>query len=685
METIEFGGLRFGIEDGKVLLYKCGYLGHEKGWEFVGVHIAGEHKRTHLGRRTAHSSECDRLTYTSHTVNGDTLEIVQNSPNVEVKTVFRKYGDTNAVRVFTEVRNTLDTEIVLEGVSAFTVTGIGKKDIHGADNLHFTRFTQTHFAECQPRRFTFRELGLFHGREESSKRIAFSNSGSQSTNEELPQGIIEDAEERECTVFQIESNASWYYEISDIRAQYYLWLGSASLQYCGWYKRLNPNETYRTVSVALSFGKSAEDAIGQMTVYRRHIAGRCAADESLPAIFNEYMWCSADSPDEARTRALAPVIAKTGVKYYVIDCGWHNEEPGDKVYPYVGQWKESQARFPHGVRATTDYIRSLGMKAGLWIEPEVVGRLCMEMLDYYDEDCFLQRFGRKITVGDRHFLDFRKQKVRNYMSETIRRMVEDYGAEYIKFDYNQDLGLGCDGDGIGDGLEQAANAFLSWADEMRETFPEVLFEACASGGMRLDYKTLSHFSIASTSDQTDCYRYPYIVGNILSAVLPEQAAVWSYPVALWTEDQEQIAAITDEKVALNMINCFLGRLHLASRLDWLNETQFALVREGVEYYNKLSMIKRTATPYFPCGFTQFGDVCVAVGLKTNQKLYLAVWNLGDELKHTIRLTGVRPVSAAVAYPRSLKTDHGLNGNELRVNFSQKYSARFFEIDLSETR
>lgn len=161
METVEFGALRFGIEDGKILLYKCGYLGHRDGDGFVGVHIAGENKCTHLGRRTAHSSECDRLTYASHTVKGNTLEIVQNSPNVEVKTVFEKFADTNAVRVYSTVKNTTESEIVLEEASAFTVKGMGKRGIDGADNLHFTRFTQTHYAECQPQRFTFRELGLF--------------------------------------------------------------------------------------------------------------------------------------------------------------------------------------------------------------------------------------------------------------------------------------------------------------------------------------------------------------------------------------------------------------------------------------------------------------------------------------------------------------------------------------------
>ena len=678
METVEFGALRFGIEDGKILLYKCGYLGHRDGDGFVGVHIAGENKCTHLGRRTAHSSECDRLTYASHTVKGNTLEIVQNSPNVEVKTVFEKFADTNAVRVYSTVKNTTESEIVLEEASAFTVKGMGKRGIDGADNLHFTRFTQTHYAECQPQRFTFRELGLFHGREESTKRIAFSSAGSQTTNEELPQGIIEDVEEAEYTMFQIESNASWYYEISDLCAEYYLWLGSASLQYCGWYKRLKPQETYRTVSATLSFGKSAQDAIGQMTAYRRHIAGRSAADENLPAVFNEYMWCSADSPNEERTRRLAKKIAETGVEYYVIDCGWHNEEPGDKVYPYVGQWKESQARFPHGVRATTDYIRSLGLKAGLWIEPEIVGVNCKEMLAYYGDDCFLRRFGRKIAVGDRYFLDYRKQKVRAYMTETIRRMVEDYGAEYIKFDYNQDLGIGCDGDGIGDGLEQAANAFLSWVDEMRAAFPETVFEACASGGMRLDYKTLSHFSITSTSDQTDYCKYPYIVGNILSAVLPEQAAVWSYPVGLWTENKAQVQAkITDEQVALNMINCFLGRMHLASRLDLLTDTQFALVAEGVEYYNRLKAIKREAVPFFPCGFTRFAADSVAAGLQMRDTVYLAVWGLKTE---TVTVPIPKTVQAMkIAYPSASKATVTSADTMLTVQFPAPKQAVFLEL------
>jgi alpha-galactosidase len=428
-----------------------------------------------------------------------------------------------------------------------------------------------------------------------------------------------------------------------------------------------------------------------MTKYRRHIAGKSVVDAYLPAIFNEYMHLSWDSPTAENTKKLAPIVAKTGVEYYVIDCGWHNEEPGNIIYPFVGQWKESKARFPEGVRKTTDYIRSLGMKAGLWIEPEIIGCQCQEMLDYYDDDCFLQRNGKRLCIMGRHFLDFRAKKVVDYLTETIRRMVEDYGADYVKLDYNQDCGAGTDYFAFcaGEGLEQSTRAYLQWVDNIRERFSNVLFETCSSGGMRMDYETLSHFSIISTSDQTDYLKYPYIAGNILSAVLPEQAAVWSYPVGVgeigkplpydseWVKDN-----ITNERIIMNMINSFLGRMHLASHLELLTEEQFSFVKEGVEYYNSLTEAKKKALPYFPMGFTQFGADLVASGFETDEKIYLAVWNLADNGREVnIPLDARKIKEASIAYPRNTSTFFAIFDNSLKICFEKGRSARFFEIQL----
>ena len=136
----------------------------------------------------------------------------------------------------------------------------------------------------------------------------------------------------------------------------------------------------------------------------------------------------------------------------------------------------------------------------------------------------------------------------------------------------------------------------------------------------MDYKTLSVFSLVSTSDQTNYIKYPYIAGNILSAVIPEQAAVWSYPVgcaapgAPMTHDAAWVAEnITNDRIAMNMINSFLGRMHLASHLELMNEEQLSIVGEGITYYDTLTEAKKSALPYLPEGFTHFGAERVVAG------------------------------------------------------------------------
>ena len=689
--VIQFKEIIIEIINGKALLKKCGNLRANGGQVCVEVQIAGEDKPSHMGVKMANSSEGWRLEYLSHTVTDTSLILKQRSEWIETTTVFSAYEDCNAIRIYTEVKNISQNPITIEEVSSFICGGIGERGIDSAGDLYFTRFIQSHHGECQPQAYAFPELGLYRANLESQKRIAFANVGSWSTKEELPQGLIEDKARGEVTMFQIESNHTWYYEIADRLGEYYLYLGGANSSFGGWCKKLENGECYRSPSVALAFGNSVNEVVGEMTKYRRHISGKCKVDAHLPAIFNEYMHLSWDSPSEEQTNKIAPIVAKTGVEYYVIDCGWHDEEDGNIIYPFVGKWRESNKRFPHGVKATTDYIRSLGMKAGLWIEPEIIGKKCAEMLAYYDDDCFIQRHGKKICVNGRYFLDFRAKKVVDYMSETIRRMVEEYGAEYIKFDYNQDCGVGTDyrSDSAGEGLEQASNAYLVWVDDMRTGYPDVLFETCSSGGMRMDYKTLSHFSIVSTSDQVSHLKYPYIAGNILSAVLPEQAAVWSYPIdagaigAPLSYDERWVAEnISAERVALNMVNSFLGRMHLASHLERLSEEQFALVKEGVAYYNRIASAKKNALPYFPQGFTHFGADNVASGFISGNTIYLAVWCLQGDRRVVVPLDR-KVENISLVYPSTPNAVYKEEEGKLIVDFACVGSAVFFEMNSKE--
>ena len=193
----------------------------------------------------------------------------------------------------------------------------------------------------------------------------------------------------------------------------------------------------------------------------------------------------------------------------------------------------------------------------------------------------------------------------------------------------------------------------------------------------MDYKSVSLYSLYSTSDQTNYLWYPYIAGNILAAVLPEQAAVWSYPVA---SDYEKGEDVSDDRIVINMINSFLGRMHLVSHLDYLNEHQMDLIREGVSYYNTLSEMKKTALPYFPMGITRFGENTVSAGLKNGNKLYLAVWNLQGEKELFVPIAeGVK--DAKIAYPTVTAMELSTSTDGICLTCPQTPCAVFLELEV----
>ena len=661
-----FNGMRVGANS------ETGVRGKQP---FSKVRLASEIYKTDGEYCIRKAEEWLSLRYIGHSVCGNVLIVTERSERIEVITKMIAFENCNAIAIEKTIKNISNRVLKLEEAATLILNGVGG----GVDESKFTyfyKFVQSHHVECQPRKISLFDFGFFRSFSGYAKKLSFTNIGSWSTKEELPQGIVENSRNGECLMFQIESNHDWHYELSVAGNDFYLALyGNSSLnhRYC---RMLQPDESYRLARAAFCFGSGINSVIEEMTAYRRQIAGRTAADEHLPVIFNEYMHLSWDSPHEEKTKKYARTIANAGAEYYVIDCGWHDDmEDGVWVYPYMGKWEESKKNFPHGLRATTDYIRSLGIKPGLWIEPEIVGVKCKEMLDYYDDDCFLKRNGERICVSDKFILNFRKEKVRTYLSESLRRMIEDYGAEYVKMDYNVDSWF-VDGD-----FEAERKAYLDWVDELHIRFPNVLIETCSSGGMRMDYETLKHFSIVSTSDQTRDWLYPYIAGNILSAILPEQAAVWSYPVSGFNEipTREQVQSeISLEKIALNMVNSMLGRIHLSSDLSLLSNEQFDLVKQGVAYTKKLNEFKRKAIPYFPLGFTDFSQETVACGLKFGKKLHLAVWVLRGNTKAIVPLQNAKKVY--LSYPLTLPTEFSLADDCMTVNFNQTNSARFFEID-----
>ncbi len=654
--VIRHGALEFAVNDGVVTLARawnlsgCGML---PVFDLAGGDASGlDHYN--------YSAATDALRYVSHTVEGDVLTIVQESGNARIYSRYEVYDDTNAVRITQTAENIGTDDLVLEALVGFTLR-FG--DFSENSDWYFHRFTGTRYVESMPVVQSFYDLGMYH----PNSFYALRNASNASCVEAVPQVVVEHKPSGDCYFAAIESYSAWMMDLTVVDGMFHLAFSGPNGHDFPWCRRLKAGEVYTAPAVSVAFGNGMNDALANMTRYRRHIA--CVASESS-VIYNEYMHFSWDDPNEARTLATAPYVKQAGGEYYVIDCGWHNApefSETDRMYRQFGTWKEDRERFPRGIRFVAEELGKMGLKFGMWVSPEVVGAQNHEMISYYGDECFLHRNGAKVRNRTGCLLDFRKQKVRDYMTATLDRMIHEYGCQYIKFDWSPNPGVGVDGESAGAALEDHTTAFTDWAKEMTERHPSVLFEDCAGGGVRTDYKALSIFHLLSTSDQISYRAYPYIATNVMMSALPEQAGVWVYPAAYDP---------TLETVRMNMANGMLGEVHLASDLSKLDDALMREVQDGIKCHKKLAEWKKRAVPFLPLGYARAKDNTVAVGLTDGEVSYLTVWHFGEASRVEVPVEGN---TCTRYYPVSDEIPYALTDGVLSIDFPEGEYARVFEI------
>ncbi|MFC5471163.1 glycoside hydrolase family 36 protein [Cohnella suwonensis] len=578
------------------------------------------------------------------------------------------------VRAWTRLENTGNEPLGLEYVSTFTLYGIDKEGSTARDRkmrLHIPH--NTWYGEAQWRSYRLPELGLEKVNEFSMKRLSYGSTGTWSSSQYAPMGFLENEETSGGLVWQIEHNGSWHWEMSDMADRLYLQLSGPTEAENHWWKELAPGESFITVPAAIGTVQGGiEQAIGEMTRYRRKIRRKNEDNEKLPVIFNDYMNCLFGDPTTEKLIPLIDAAADAGCEYYCIDCGWYSD---GEWWDGVGEWLPSEARFPGGIREVLDYIRSKGMVPGLWLEIEVMGIQC-RLASQLPDNWFFLRHGKRVIDHARYQLDFRNPEVRAYADKIIDRVVGEYGVGYIKMDYNINAGIGTDyaAHSSGDGLLEHNRAYLKWVDDVFERYPDLVIENCGSGGMRLDYALLSRHSIQSTSDQTDYLKNAAIAAASASLVTPEQAAVWSYP--LKEGDREE--------VIMNMVNAMLLRIHQSGHLAEIDADRLELVKEAIKYYKKIRSHIAQGLPIWPQGLPNFESKWFSFGIRDESFILLAVWRM-DEFENTVsipltELKGV-PAQITLAYPKNEATTWTWDSTEglLKVSLPQARSARLFEI------
>ena len=609
---------------------------------------------------------------------GRVLEIRTAHPasGLEVTTSFQFYDGLSLARCWNTITNGGPLAQGIEYLSSFSLTGISKEGLmEDEDKLRLYTPGNGWQAELQWRRERLSQRGFFHLSQEgnSSHRIQETGVGSWSCSECLPMAMLENLETGSMLFWQIETTGGWHWEICDTAHQLALNISGPSEIEHHWWKELAPGQSFETVKVCVgSVAGGVDQAMDQLTRYRRAIRRPNEDNRSLPIIFNDYMNCLWASPTTEKEIPMIDAAAQVGCEYYVVDAGWYTD--GD-WWTDVGEWIPSPERFPGGIRQVMDHIRRRGMIPGIWLEIEVMGLDCPKLKDT-DDSWFFTRHGRRVIDRQRYQLDFRCPAVREYATQVVQRMVEEYGVGYIKMDYNINAGIGTqrDCDSPGDGLLEHQRAYLEWLDQIFARYPYLIIENCSSGGMRMDYAMLARCSIQSTSDQSDYLKYAVIAANAPSAVTPEQAAIWSYPMPQSTREQ----------IIFNVVNACLLRVHQSGNMSALTPQNRELVKEGLAYYKSIRRHIPQAIPFWPLGLHRQGDPWVCLGLRWGDKRYVAVWRTGGDQSTVLVPLGMAGLSARAAchYPRQdgacAFTYHQASGT-LSVSMPQAPMARIIEI------
>ena len=490
---------------------------------------------------------------------------------------------TGVFTVWAEYCNLTGKEQTLESLQSFSVSGIhalrgGKATLAG---LRLHRLTSAWSRECRPEEDSFANLGLDTSwARYGVKCERFGEVGSMSNRGHFPFAAVEDKERHIVWAAMMEAPSSWQMEVYAEKETCALSGGLADYELGHWRKSIAPGESFATHKAFLTVQRSVLACCNAFVAEQEQRLEVPASEESMPVLFNEY--CTTwGCPSAENINAILKAIEPFPIDTFVIDCGWY--KPDDKGWcNAIGDWRESRALFPEGISAVSSAIRAAGKHPGIWFEFEVAGR---DSDCFYDESKLLKRDGHIITGKNRRFLDLRLPKVQEYLKERMLGFLQKNGFEYIKIDYNDSLGIGCDsadGAAPGEGGRRIAEESLVWLAKLKEAVPGLVIENCSSGGSRIEPLRMSQVSMCSFSDAHECNEIPLVAANVSRVIPARQMQIWAV-----LREGESVS-----RTVYSLCAAMMGRICLSGDVLHLDEERVRLIQEGLEFYQQVKDVVR---------------------------------------------------------------------------------------------
>ncbi|MFS7877189.1 alpha-galactosidase [Streptomyces asiaticus] len=303
------------------------------------------------------------------------------------------------------------------------------------------------------------------------------------------------------------------------------------------------------------------------------------ADRSRPVLYNS--WEATEfAVGEEQQRSLARLAADMGVELFVVDDGWFGARTSDRAG--LGDWTPNPDRFPHGLKPLADEVHALGMRFGIWVEPEMVN----PDSDLYraHPDWVQHHPGRARTeFRNQLVLNLARPDVRAHLWERLDTLLSGAPIDYVKWDFNRSFtDPGWPGDPYPRRLWiDHVRGLYELLERLRAAHPGVAFESCSGGGGRIDLGVLGLTDQVWTSDNTDPLDRLAIQHGFGQLHPARVMAAWV------TDSPNAMGNARVSSLRFRFVSAMAGVLGVGGDLTRWSEAELAEARDWVALYKRV--------------------------------------------------------------------------------------------------
>ena len=274
---------------------------------------------------------------------------------------------------------------------------------------------------------------------------------------------------------------------------------------------LGVNEEFTVPEVILTYSNGGFSELSHRyhSCIRNHVCRGKYVNTARPILINSWEAAYFDFTGDTIVN-LAKEAVNLGIDMVVMDDGWFGKRNDDNSS--LGDWYVNEEKLGCTLSELIDKINHLGVKFGIWIEPEMVSE---DSELYRNHPDWAIRIEKRDPIRSRNqlLLDFSRKEVRKYIFEQICAILDQGNIEYIKWDMNRSMADVYAGNVTYDYVL----GVYDFLERLTSKYPDILIEGCSGGGGRFDAGMMYYTPQIWCSDNTDAINRTKI-GSHVSAV-----------------------------------------------------------------------------------------------------------------------------------------------------------------------